>query len=151
VAVRVAVERGDRLEANVGKMREPRPAIVHLKLVELRADRRRGPHRRRPEQRKKRPVAAAVVEDVLSAESLCEPQRRLEPSTVTPRDEPVLAEDLLRGVMPLANRGVYRSLGGQNFFSRASHVPRTVIQNDNRIRRRSSRNDRRRMYNRSNR
>jgi hypothetical protein len=38
VAMRLAVERANRFEADVGEMREPGAAIVHLKLVELRAD-----------------------------------------------------------------------------------------------------------------
>ena len=103
----------------------------------------------RPEQREKGAVAAAVVEDPLTAEAPCELQAGVESPPVTPCDEPVLAEDLLRGVMTAANRRIDWNLGRQNFFSRASQVPRIVIQNDRRIRRRSSSSDRRRMYSRS--
>jgi len=128
---------------------QTRPAIVHLELVELGADGRGRTIDGRPQQREKGAVAAAVVEDALSAKAPRELHTDVEPPPMTPGDEPILAEDLLRGVMPFTNRGIYGRFCRQNFLSRASHVPRIVIQNESRIRQMSTRSDRRRMYKRS--
>ncbi len=72
---------------------------------------------------------------------------------MAPRDQPVLAEDLLGRVVALPQDVVAdpRLERVKISSSRDSHVPRAVIQNDRRISRTSSMNDCRRMYKRSNR
>src|SRR5437867_10444444 len=98
----------------------------------------------------KRAVAAAVIENAFALELLHEPETDLESAPVAPRDQPIAAEDLLGGVMAIAERDL-DPLVAQNFFSRLSHLPRIVIQNDSRISRTSRTNDRRRTYSKSNR
>src|SRR5207249_11804731 len=85
--------------------------------------------------------SASVVEDSFAAKAGGQRQPDLEAAAMTPRDEAISAEDLLRRIVAAFD---------QNFFSRASHVPRIVIQNERRMRRTSSRKERRRMYRRSN-
>src|SRR5438552_2890970 len=100
------------------------------------------------EEPEKGAVAAAVVENSFALERAHQPQAGREAAPVAPCNQPIRAEDLFGRVVPVAKRRVDARVG-QNFFSRFSHVPRIVIQNDSRISRTSSTNERRRTYNRS--
>src|SRR5206468_8602540 len=125
-----------------------RSAIVHLHVVDFGADRGRRRMSATAQEPEKGAIAAAVVENSFALERAHQPQAGGKAAPVAPSDQPILAEDLFGGVMPIAKRPV-DALVGQNFFSRFSHVPRIVIQNDSRIRRTSSTNERRRRYSRS--
>src|SRR4029077_20490394 len=100
-------------------------------IVQLGADGFSGRRIGRRQQRQERPVAAAVVEDALPVELPRETQAGLEAPAMAPRDQAVLAENLLGGVVALTERLVThrcrrsRRLRGQNFFARASQLPRS--------------------------
>src|SRR5262249_37846822 len=137
---------GNRLELKARPPAQPPLALVDLKRIEFGPDRQRRWMRSRGQQRQKRPVAAAVVDDPQSAEAEREPQSGLEAALVTPGNQAGTTEDLFGRVVPLAQDRVVRL---QNLRSLASHVPRNVIQNDSAMSRRSRPNDWRRMYSRS--
>jgi hypothetical protein len=132
-------------------MRQPRPAVHHLERVNLGAGCGGRPAGSGGQQADERAVAASIVENPTAAKALGQRDADFEAAAMAVGDEAILGKDLLRGVMTFAQRGIDGRFAGQNFFSRASQVPRMVIQKDNKIRRRSRKKDRRRMYKRSNR
>ena len=128
---------------------EPRLAVDDLVVVELGAHGLGGTSRRCRQHGQKGPVAAAVIEHPAAPKRLRERQAGLEPAAVTPGNQPVLAEDLLGGVVALTEGGrsgfSAQGSGIRTSVSRASQLPRAVIQNERRISRRSSSIDCRRI------
>jgi hypothetical protein len=58
------------------------------------------------EKGQKSPVAAAIIQDAPPVEARREAKTRLESPPMTPRDDGAAAEDLLRGVVAVAQRRV---------------------------------------------
>ena len=87
----------------------------NLVVVELGAHRLSGTIAGVAEQhREKRSVAAAVVEQPAAPEAARQREARVEPAAVTPGNQPILAEDLLGGVVALSEgsvQGFMRSSG----------------------------------------
>ena len=98
-ATAVAVQVRNVVEGDTRQVAQPLAAVVHLRGIELGPDRGRRSIGGRAQQREKSAVAAAVVEQSLAAERRRQLQSRLEPTTVTPRDQAILAVDLLGGVV----------------------------------------------------
>ena len=74
-----------------------------------RQSRRRPPRRagrRSPTAGRERAVAASVVEHPPAAKTLRQRDADVEAAAVAPGDQPILAKDLLRGVMTFAQGGI---------------------------------------------
>ncbi len=98
-AMRVAVEFVDMFERHARQMTEARATVVDLRIVDLGADCRRRRVIAGAQQSEKRAVATAVVEQPATAEDGPEPQAGFEPLPVAPRNQPILAVDLLGRVV----------------------------------------------------
>src|SRR5262245_734722 len=133
------VQRGDEIEVKTGAPAEASPAAFHLLHVYFDTDRFGRSGGTRHQERQERSIPAAVIENPLTLEACGELKSGFEAPAVAPRDQVVFAEDLLRRVVTVPESRIDR--GRQYFRSRASHVPRKVIQKDTRIRRTSSRID----------
>src|SRR4051794_2315092 len=116
-------------------------AIGDLERIELRTDRFLGSRAARLEHRQERPVAAAVIQQPFAPETPGELEAGFEAAAMTPGDQTIAAEDLLGGVVAVAQQLVEARPGAHSFRPRVSQAPRNVIQNDNMIRRTSSAND----------
>ena len=104
--VRFVVEGIDGHEAEAGTSAKSRAAVVDLQVVELGPHRLAGPRVTRLEQREKRPVATAVIKNPTPGECPRELKPRFEPAAMTPRNQPILAEDLFARVVAVAQRRV---------------------------------------------
>src|SRR5262245_35597916 len=108
-----AVERCDEIEAKAGAPAETSAAVVDLRFVDLDTDRfgRRGCPGQ--QERQERAVSAAVVKNPLAFEPRGELQSGFEAAAMTPRDQVVLAENLLRRVMTVLECRIDR---GRQYF-----------------------------------
>ena len=104
--MRGRVQAVDREERQPRAIAKSRPAVGHLIVVQFGADRFRRAIGGRQQHREKCSVAAAVIEQTTAAKGARQREAGLEPAAMAPRNQSILAEDLLGRVVAVPQRRV---------------------------------------------